>query len=118
MARPRKFTDEKDRQLRAILRMKPTLQDCAAYLELNSSTIEKHIKKTYGVSFSVFREQNMVHTRFGLIRTCIQQANSGNTAALIFALKNVCGWTDKHNIEATGGLSINYDIAKKDDKKG
>ena len=114
MGRPRKLDDEKDRQLKAILRLKPTLKDCAAFLELDESTIEKHIKKTYNCRFSEFREQNMVHTRFALIRTCITQAQNGNTAALIFALKNVCGWADKQEIESNSKIEI---IISKEDSE-
>lgn len=113
MARPRKFTDEKDRQLKAILRLKPTLKDCAAFLEVDPSTIERHIKKTYKCSYAEFREQNMVHTRFSLIRTALKQADSGNTAMLIFCLKNLCGWTDKQETDITSGgekISLTYEL--------
>lgn len=92
--------------------MKPTLKDCAAYLEVDTSTVEKYIKRTYGVSFSEFREQNMVHTRFNLIRKAIEQATSGNTAMMIFCLKNLCGWADKQEVTQSGDVKI--DISDND----
>lgn len=102
MARPSKFTEEKDRQLKAIMRLKPTLQDAAAFLEVNTSTIEKYIKRKYKVSYSVFRDQNMVHTRFMIIREILEQCKKGNMTALIYASKNLCGWVDKiENIQET-----------------
>lgn len=107
MARPKKFNEEKDRQLKAILRLKPTLKDCAAFLDVSQDTIIRYIEKTYKTSYANFREQNMVHTRFSLIRTALKQAESGNTAMLIFCLKNMCGWTDKNeNINHDSNIQV------------
>jgi uncharacterized protein YbcV (DUF1398 family) len=82
-------------QLKAICRMKPTLKDCAAFFEVSEDTIEARIRKEYKCTFSEFREQNMVHTRFSLIRTAIRKAENGDNTMLIFCLKNLCGWADK-----------------------
>lgn len=113
MGRPKKFTDEKDRQLKAILRLKPTLKDCAAFLEVSEDTIERHIKKHYKCTYAEFRTQNMVHTRFSLIRTALKQAESGNTAMLIFCLKNLCGWSDKQETTLTSDgspIQLSYKV--------
>lgn len=93
--RPPKMTEEKIKQLVAILRIKPTLADCAAFLDVEASTIDKWIKRTHGITFSEFREQKMVHTRFNLIRRALKMADDGNVVMLIFCLKNLCGWVDK-----------------------
>lgn len=93
MARPRLEID--DAKLKGLMRLKPTLEDTAAFFECSTSHIEKYVKATYGVSFSEFREQNMVHTRMMLIRKAIQMAESGNVPMLIFALKNLTDWKDK-----------------------
>ena len=94
MARPPKMTDEKIRQLKQICRLKPTLEDCAAFLDVNPSTIEKWIKRNHGISFSEFRAQNMVHTRFMIIREILEQCKKGNMTALIYASRNLCGWSN------------------------
>jgi hypothetical protein len=94
MARPIVMTEEKIRQLKSICRLKPTLKDCSAFLEVSEDTIEKYCKKI-GTSFSDFREQNMVVTRFMIIRNIIKECEKGNTAMLIYASKNLCGWSDK-----------------------
>lgn len=107
MARPTKMTEEKIRQLKAICRLKPTIKDCEAFLDIDTTTIEKWILKTHGISFSEFREQNMVHTRFMIIRNIIQECEKGNTAMLIYASKNLCGWKDKYDHE---GVSKNIEI--------
>jgi hypothetical protein len=89
-------------RLKALMRLKPTLEDTAAFFEVNPSTIEKFIKREFGkITFSEFRDQNMVHTRFNLIRTAIQKAEKGDNVMLIFCLKNLCGWKDKWDAEET-----------------
>lgn len=93
MGRPTK--EIKDHELRAILRMKPTAQDCAAFFQVSTDTIDRYIKKNYQKTFAEFRDENMVHTRFSLIRKAIQKAEGGDNCMLIFCLKNLCGWVDK-----------------------
>jgi dihydroxyacetone kinase DhaKLM complex PTS-EIIA-like component DhaM len=82
-------------QLKALMRLKPTQKDTAAFFECSEDTIERIIRKTCDLTFAEFREQNMVHTRFSLIRKAIQKAENGDNVMLIFCLKNLCGWKDK-----------------------
>jgi hypothetical protein len=115
MGRPRLMTEEKDRQLLAALRMKPTLKDAAALLEVSEDTILKHTKEKYGVTFTELREQKMVATRHSLIRTAIQQAESGNNnVMLIFCLKNLCGWKDKHEVDVNADIKPMSTIRRRD----
>lgn len=93
MARPKKIIDE--HQLKTLMRLKPTLKDTAAFFECSEDTIEKRIKEIAKVSFTEFRDQNMVHTRFSLVRKAITKAESGDNTMLIFCLKNLCDWRDK-----------------------
>jgi hypothetical protein len=93
MARPRKEIDEA--QLKGLCRLKPTLRDCAAFFECSEDTIERRVKELGYESFEAFRDQNMVHTRFSLVRKAIQKAEGGDNTMLIFSLKNLCGWSDK-----------------------
>ena len=44
----------------------------------------------------------MVHTRLKVIRKAIEMIDKGNTAMTIFALKNLCGWSDKHEVVTPG----------------
>ncbi len=101
MGRPTKFTPEKIKLLKNLCRMKPTLADCAAILEMDTTTIEKFINREYNTTFSEFRSQNMAHTRFMIIRNIIKECERGNTAMLIYASKNLCGWSDKHDVTNT-----------------
>lgn len=114
MARPKLMTEEKIRQLKQICRLKPTLADCAAFLDISEDTIENYCKKQ-GMRFSEFREQNMVHTRFMIIRNIIKECEKGNTTMLIYASKNLCGWTDAPQLTQSGEMpviTLNYRIDK------
>lgn len=83
-------------QYKALMRLNPTLADTAAFFECSTDTIINWLEKNFGTrDFSAIRQQNMVHTRLTMIRTAVRLAEAGNTAVLIFCLKNLCGWTDK-----------------------
>ena len=89
-------------QLKALMRMKPSAEDCAAFFKCAVATIERRIREatvseefTEGLTFAEFRDQNMVHTRFSIIRNIIKKAESGDNVMLIYASKNLCGWSDK-----------------------
>jgi uncharacterized protein YbcV (DUF1398 family) len=99
MARPAKEIDEK--QIKALMRLKPTLADTAAFFECAERTIERFIREHFDLSFVEFRDQNMVHTRLNLIRKAVSKAESGDNTMLIFCLKNLCGWKDKQPEEVT-----------------
>lgn len=92
-------------QLKAFMRLKPSLQDTANFFECSVDTIERFIRREFKASFADFREQNMVHTRFSLIRKAIQKGEGGDNVMLIFCLKNLCGWKDRYDQEVTLGAS-------------
>lgn len=105
-------------KLGAFMRLKPTLKDTAYFFEVSEDTIEIYIRKKFDLTFSEFRDKNMIATRFNLIRTAITQAQSGNTPMLIFSLKNLCGWTDKTEVSGNSEkpvtmLSYSADAIKK-----
>jgi hypothetical protein len=101
MARPRKEINIE--QLKALMRLNPTLKDTAAFFECSEDTIERLIKSEFdGISYAAFREQNMVHTRMTLIRNALKMAEKGNPTMMIFCLKNLCGWKDRFEQEVTG----------------
>ena len=104
---PKKVTIDIN-QLQAFCRMKPTLADCAAFFKCSEDTIERRIRKVAGVSFAVFREQNMVQTRFDLIRSAIQKSERSDTMH-IFCLKNLCDWKDRKTDEADKVIVNQYD---------
>lgn len=82
-------------KLKALMRLKPSLADAAAFFDRDTRTIQRHIEQHFGVGFKEFRETHMVHTRLALVRKAIQMGEAGNVAMLIFCLKNLCDWKDK-----------------------
>jgi hypothetical protein len=106
MARPKTVIDEG--QIRALMRLKPTLEDTAAFFKCSARTIERFIEKKFKLSFVEFREQNMVHTRLNLIRKAISKAESGDNTMLIFSLKNLCNWRDKQPGEEDKTIINNF----------
>lgn len=88
-----------DAQLKVIMRLKPTIEDVAAYFECSSRTIARYIESKYSLNFKEFRHQHMVHTRHDLIRKAIEMATGGNVPMLIFCLKNLCDWKDRPELE-------------------
>lgn len=88
------------------MRLKPTLNDTAAFFECHPDTVEKYVKATWNLSFPEFRDQNMVHTRYSIIRKAIQKAEAGDNVMLIFCLKNLCGWKDRHELTGADNGSV------------
>lgn len=91
----RKRIEIDEHQLRGLCRLKPTLKDVAAFFNCSEDTIERRCKELGSKTFADFRDKNMVHTRFSLVRKAIQKAEGGDNTMLIFTLKNLCGWADK-----------------------
>jgi len=107
MGRPKKEINLE--QLKALMRLKPTQKDTAAFFECSEDVIERRIKAEFGCSFADFRDQNMVHTRFSLIRKAIQKAEGGDNCMLIFCLKNLCGWVDKFETKQESDTKISME---------
>lgn len=115
------------KQLAALMRFKPRLEDAAAFFRCSPDTIERRIKEETDLTFAEFREQNMVHTRFALVQKALKKAESGDNVMLIFALKNLCGWSDKQEVktditatvEHSGSIELSQRIAQlKEEPKG
>jgi hypothetical protein len=100
MARPQAKIDGE--QLRAFMRLSPTLADTAAFFAVSEDTITRFIKRKWKASFAEFRDQNMVHTRYSIIRKAIQKAQAGDNTMIIWVSKNMLGWADSIRQEHTG----------------
>jgi len=108
--RPPILTESDHPKLKAIMRFKPRMVDAAAFFEVHPSTLEKYIKKIWGITYSEFRDQNMVSIRFKLNQAAIDKALGGDTAMLIFCLKNYCGWSDKGLDEVDNKQNITINL--------
>jgi len=115
MARPKIEIDET--QLKALCRLKPRIEDVAAFFDCSHDTIERRVKELGAESFASFRDKNMVHTRFSLVRKAISKAEGGDNTMLIFCLKNLCGWADKTDHGISDGHEIFAKILSEDSGK-
>lgn len=93
-------------QLKALMRMKPSLKDTAAFFGCSEDTVERRIQENFGMSFADFRERNMIECRHSLVRKALQMAESGNVPMLTFALKNLCGWRDRQEEISSGSGTV------------
>lgn len=102
-------------QLGAFCRLDPSSEDCAAFFKCSVDTIEKAIKRATGLGFTEFKSQNLVYTRFELIRSAVRKAET-DTKMHIFALQNMCKWSRNTKVESdvnqnvTG--AIDFSVAK------
>ncbi len=96
--------------LERFMRIKPSLADTAAWFRVSPHTIERVVEETWKITFIEFREQRMVETRHNLIRKAIEMGENGNALMLIFALKNLCGWKEKHEHTGPDGGPIKHKI--------
>lgn len=81
-------------QLAMLARFRATLDDCAAFFKVHPTTVKAFIKRRFELSYTEFREQQLVHTKLTLTQKAIDMATKGDKTMLIFCLKNLCGWTD------------------------
>lgn len=102
-------------QLGAFCRLDPSTEDCAAFFKCSVDTIEKAIKRATGLGFTEFKSQNLVYTRYELIRSAVRKAET-DTKMHIFALQNMCKWSRNTKVESdvnqnvTG--AIDFTVAK------
>lgn len=93
----------------------------AYYFGCSVETIGRFCKKTYGCTFEEVYEQYKAHGSVMLRHKLMESAEKGNTAALIFALKNYEGMSDRpaEPKEATAAefLSAIHELQKAEVKK-
>ncbi len=93
MANPKVEIDWK--VLDTLLQFKVTLEYCADYLQVSTDAIQRRCKEEKGMTFSEYHKLKLQRTATKLQQKCLEMAIGGNVTALIFALKNVAGWSDK-----------------------
>tara|TARA_R100000656_G_scaffold75528_1_gene55937 strand:- start:416 stop:910 length:495 start_codon:yes stop_codon:yes gene_type:complete len=80
----------------------------------SQSTLERWMKADAGVtSLEDLKNQRIDILRTKLQRKAISMALGGDRSLLIFSLKNLCDWSDKHAIEdTTMDIGKNHDLLK------
>ena len=113
MGRPEVIIDEK--ALIAACSYKIPLDDCAVICGCSVDSLKRYIRKNYDLTFAQFRDKYTATTRAKLITKAIKMAlTDGNTAMMIFCLKNLCGWADKQEINNAEGkeFTLSYSVGK------
>lgn len=102
-------------KLDGLLAYKSSLVVCADILECHENTIKNHIKKRYDLTFTQYAEKKLSRTKVKLVQKAIEMATSGNTAMMIFCLKNINKWSDRQDIEVDGTIKTNIVDLDSDD---
>jgi len=110
MARPVKSIAND--QIKALMRMKPSLKDTATFFGVSEDSIERHIDRQFKMSFAEFREAHMVECRHELIRKAYSMALGGDRAMLALCLKHMCGWSDKSEMSSREPVEIRLAYAR------
>lgn len=83
-------------KLDGLLHVKSSLITCAEILKVHENTIKKHIKARFELTFGEYADRKLAVTKVRLTKKMLDKAlEEGNIAALIFSMKNICGWKDK-----------------------
>lgn len=89
------------KELDALLQFKVSAKFCADYLGVSRDAIYRRIKEDHGLTFGEYHALKIERTATRLQQKAIEMALAGNTTMMIFALKNLAGWTDKQEIQQT-----------------
>ena len=100
--------DLSHQSLKAICRLKPTLEDVGAFFDVSTKTIQRRCEEYEGLTFVQFRDKYMAETRLKLVRKAINMAENGNLGALIFCLKNINKWQDKIDVEVDNKITHSF----------
>lgn len=76
------------------LQTKPTLSDAGELMKCSQDTIAKRVRDKYDLTYAEYRDKKMAGVRHTLVQKAMMYALGGNTALLIFLLKNLCGYQD------------------------
>jgi len=93
VGRPKKEVDFD--VLNALVQFKVTKKYVSDYLGVSEDTLERRIKESHGMTFSEYSSLKQERTGIKLQQKVIEMALKGDRVCLIFALKNMAGWSDK-----------------------
>lgn len=85
-------------KLDAYLELGSTKKLCSHLMKCSEDTIERRIKDSFNMTFKEYRNEKVAITGLKLQQKCIMMGLEGKIVPLLFALKNISGWADKHEI--------------------
>jgi hypothetical protein len=113
--RPPKEIDRN--QLEILCRLGALQDDVCSYLGVTSGTVSKFIRQNYDLTFSEFRHMQMAKIKYRTLnkiaihvdRELDKTTGRVNNQLIIFAAKNLCGWSEK--IETVNETNITSNAA-------
>ena len=104
--------------LDALVQFKVTKIFVADYIGVSPDTIEKRIRENFDMTYTEYSKLKQQRTGFKLQQKCIELALGGDRTLMIFALKNMAGWSDKLEQTAIdGGIKIDSIALDDDDQR-
>ena len=83
------------KELNAILVFKMSKKFCSKYFGISEDTLERRIREEHDMTFTEYKEYCSGGLAMELQQVAIEKALDGNASMLMFALKNIAGWSDK-----------------------
>jgi hypothetical protein len=95
-------------QLRTLVRIQCTAEECAAILDMSADTLDTRLKEAGYAGFSEFYKRYNHEGRASLRRAQWKAAvDEGNPTMLIWMGKQMLGQKDKHDVEINGNITVN-----------
>jgi hypothetical protein len=97
------------------LQVYPTKKQTATFFDCSEDHIENEIDRQFECSFSALRERQIDGIKRDLMSWCLRYAKSGNHNLIMFAMKNINGWSDKPETEQNNSqvIELKYSIGNK-----
>lgn len=95
-------------ELDAMLQFGPSRRFVADHFGVSENTIERNIKEKHKMTFKEYKDLKMDKVRLKLQQKAISMGLGGHAAMLIFALKNLCNWTDKQQLEVDQKIPFKF----------
>lgn len=93
-------------------------EDVAAIMEVSKDTLERAVKKEFGITFAAFKDKKMSKLRLTILDKQLEILKKGNVTMAIWLGKQYCGQKDKTEISSdeVKPFTLAYSIAdlKKD----
>lgn len=99
-------------KLEAYLQCGASAVSAAAMLGVHEKTLRRRVGQRYGMSFSEYKDKVGAGVQIMLVSKALKMAQAGNTAVMIFMLKNKCGYSDKNEskVDTTVTFNLNYKL--------
>lgn len=97
-------------ELKKLCEIQCSAEEIAFWFRCSVDTIERKVRQKYNTTFAEYKAQNEARGRVALRRALMQLALKGNLGAIIWAMKNYMGMSDKidQKIDAIEVSSVTY----------